>query len=390
MVLIDSSASKTVLPHPTHAVEAQSIFATSRGLRSIPYIIVNNTSMTDACALHLSYVLENHNLPKQLLPYVTAKAGALAHEYEAIDPTASCQGIVYLPNDTLGSAGLKVLEMAELVRKGADAEESQWDASPYKSSYMPSMYPRRISDASFGHISSQSPRRRRSTLSSGTTIHGSHGGATPSAASELDRARRRIQGHMLKELGPQSVEIWAASLRMLSTARQILLEKPKEQLDGGGDTLGSDAPASKPTYASKLMIGVSVPGKPNLAVTGFSNSPTPPVTPRKRKGSKVPASQQTTPFTSPLRAGTLPAVIKTSPDLSAMPPGLSEALWRRIIALASGAVGVVSSEQQESIIRWAKNRETLGRERESLGKTESEQIWRVLEAMGCLSYDVKI
>ncbi len=388
LALVDSSASKTVLPHPSHAVEAQSLFATTRGLRSIPYIIVTNTSMTDVCALHLSCVLEYHNLPKQLLQYVPAKAGALAHEHEAYDTTSGCQGIVYLPNDQLSSVGLKVLEVAELVRKGAESEPFQWNASPSKSSRMTSTHTRGISDTSFGPSSSPSHRRRRSTLSSI-----SHGGAAPSVASELDRARSRIQVSMLKELGPQSVELWIASLRMLSIARLILLANPKEQLHGGGNTLGSKSlgnPASKPTYASKLKIGVSVPGEPVLATAGISNTPTTPVTPPKRKGSNVPTSRQTSKLTSTIQADTVPVVIITSPGPPPPPLGLSEALWRRIIALASGAVGVISSEQQESIIRWAKKRETLGREREALGKAESEQIWRVLEGMGCLSYEVKI
>lgn len=329
--------------------------------------------MTDVCALHLSYVVEHHGLPKQLLPYVPAKAGSSAREHDAHGSSPGCQGILYLPNDELSSAGLKVLEVAELVRNGADSESFEGDGSPSKSSYTTSTYSRRTSDASRGPLSSQSHRRRRSTLSSGT--HASHAGATPTAASELDRARSRIQGSMLKEDGPRSVDLWGASLRMLSTARLILLEQAK------------DEPASRPTYASKLKIVTSVPSEP---ITGLSNTPATPVFTRKRKGSNVPASRQTTSSTSTFQqADNVPVAINTSPDPSTMPFGLSEPLWRKIIAFASGAVGVVSSEQQESIITWAKDRDTLSRERGILGKTESEQILRVLEGMGCLSYDVR-
>ena len=53
-------------------------------------------------------------------------------------------------------------------------------------------------------------------------------------------------------------------------------------------------------------------------------------------------------------------------------------------------MGVVSGKQQESILRWAKSRDTLGREREVLGKARGEQIWRVLERMGCRSYEVRM
>ena len=37
-ITTDSSTSMTVPAHPTHTVEAQSLFATTRGLRCIPYI----------------------------------------------------------------------------------------------------------------------------------------------------------------------------------------------------------------------------------------------------------------------------------------------------------------------------------------------------------------
>jgi hypothetical protein len=57
------------------------------------YIVFVNTSMRDTCALHLSYVLANHSLPEQLLPYVpAAKAGPSTQQLEAYNTISDCQG----------------------------------------------------------------------------------------------------------------------------------------------------------------------------------------------------------------------------------------------------------------------------------------------------------
>lgn len=393
---IDSSASDTVPAQPAHASGLHPIYATTHGLRSIPYIVFVNTSMRDTCALHLSYVLANHSLPEQLLPYVpAAKAGPSTQQLEAYNTISDCQGIVYLPNDKLSSAGIKVLELSELAREGWLDELTQGEQSPSETPSKAVAYPRRISDAGFSPASGQAQGRRRSTVSSGSVDHGAYAGVGSYATNELDRARSRIQGNTLKECGSQSVELWSASLRMLSFARQILPVVRRKQSDGRNITHGDgsvDLTRARPTYASKLMIGPSIPGEPILAITGMSTHPTTPSVVQRRKGSSVTtsASKGRSPsLSSSLQASPLSVMINTSAEECLMPLGLPEALWQRILALASGAVGVVNNGQQESIIKWARDRDTLSREREALGKPERAQIWRVLEGMGCLAYEVR-
>ena len=396
VLVVDSSASKTAHPHSTHAVDPQSSSIITHGLRSVPYIIFSNTAMTDLCALHLSYIVENHSLPEQLLPHVPAgKAGPLAQQLESNDATAICQGIIYLPNAKLGSAGTKVLGISELVRKGEEDEFSDADESQPKLPSVQSTDPRRISDAGFSPISVQAHGRRRSTVSSGNVPHFSYAGGTPSVASELDRARSRIQSNVLKECGPNCVELWSASLKMLNIARHILLEKRRSQSQGGNFNLENNSPTetkARTTYASKLMVGNPVPGEPILAITGVSNEPTTPTIMHTRKLSTVATATSRRHLHSPrsgLETKPIKLVIDTSPEQSQMPFGLPEPLWRRIIALASDATSVVSTTQQYSILHWARDRNTLCREREMLGKSESAQIWRVLEGLGCLSYEVR-
>ena len=64
-------------------------------------------------------------------------------------------------------------------------------------------------------------------------------------------------------------------------------------------------------------------------------------------------------------------------------------IWRRIVALAiGGPEDTLSERQMNKIFAWAVDRGTLDIERDRLGKSESAQIWMVLDVMGCLSYEI--
>ena len=76
--------------------------------------------MTDACALHLSYIVSCHHIPDQLLQYVPPpKAGNPTQQMLAYDTVSGCSGIIYLPNSVLGPTGRKVLELSECERMGS-------------------------------------------------------------------------------------------------------------------------------------------------------------------------------------------------------------------------------------------------------------------------------
>ena len=75
---------------------------------------------------------------------------------------------------------------------------------------------------------------------------------------------------------------------------------------------------------------------------------------------------------------------------SELPCQLPEDVWRRVIAFAAGADGVMSVGQQRSMLQYAMDLKTLSKENEQLGLTRANQIWKVLEATGCLSYEMVI
>lgn len=169
--------------HIATNADAASFYATARGLRSIAYLIFSDTAMTECCGLHLSYIIQQHLPPKQLLKRVPpAKAGPPAQHLSAYDLDQRCQGLVYFPNTTLGTTGTKVLELAERARRNL-LEELDLDS--------PESQP-------------------EEGIHSATAL-----------GSELDRARSRIQGNTLRDFGARSNDLWYAALRTLCLGRTI-------------------------------------------------------------------------------------------------------------------------------------------------------------------------
>jgi hypothetical protein len=96
------------------------------GLRSIPYIIFSNVQMDDAGALWLSYAVEHHDSPEDLMGPI--KPGPAATAIQDYHVKTGCLGLVYLPNSTLTSPGLKVLKMAEKVRQEVIGYDDEMDS----------------------------------------------------------------------------------------------------------------------------------------------------------------------------------------------------------------------------------------------------------------------
>ena len=352
--------------------------------------------MDDTCALHLSYLIEHHYKPYDLLPYVPlAKAGLPAQQLDAYDHVSGCHGIIYRPNKSIGSAGNKVLELAELARRGA-LEESiiQASSQELETSSSPGSTCRRGSDVRLIQSPLTLVNRRRSTVSTDTAEQTDH---FTSRASELHRARSRIQGDVLRDVGPRSNDLWKLSLMMLSTARTLLLE-PRNSLNVAdmGRTRGVEQmPLLCPSsYAMKTAFSRLPPATP-LAL-GNPNQSIVLKLPHRRKDSLAHPALTTKSATSRTETdlAELPATFKTvkidngyrSPLLG----GLDEMVWGRIISLACGGTGILNSEQVLAVVRWARDRTSLQREMEALGKAGSAQVWRILEGMGCLAYKISV
>lgn len=380
-------------------------YQASQGLRSVPYIVLPETGMTENCALHLSYVIALHCTPQQLLQRVPpAKAGAQMQQLLNYDMDTDCQGIVYYPNADLGSTGTKVLRLAEMVRRGLldEMDEASSEASP--------LQVRKVSAAKRSSDSWSSPiasgaRRRSGAIG---PEHDHEGSEMRTVTGELERVRHRIQGNALRNAGPSGNKLWRKSLQMLCVGRALCPcveddgpSAPNDKTDALPLVKSGPEGSVAATDPSLASIAAFVPvSKP--APLAYRN-PNQPLTLRLgqewRNGALVLTPILPSPRT-PVAQATLapptpPPPSSTAPEETRVPYrtdflfGLPMDVWRRIVADVVDADGVMSEEQQGAMVDWSMHKRTLAQEIESLGKPKSAQIWKVLDATGCLAYEMR-
>ncbi|KAL8907007.1 MAG: hypothetical protein Q9171_006031 [Xanthocarpia ochracea] len=377
-------------------------YFSTRGLRSVPYLILADTDLTDAGALHLSYVIACHHAPDRLLKQVPPpRPGHQAQLLETYDNESGCRGLIYLPNDNVSISGRRILELSESVRQFLLDDDRPAESPDYAQIHFgrrPSARKTSITQPSPA-ISVSGSRRRSGTKGEQEEFTGSE-----AIHVELDRARSRIQGNTLKELGVQSNDLWRISLRMLGICRILCPPKPprKEEAQvpkAEEEHLSPLQPAKDPAQIAndtafpalpkartKPFVGYLDPWAPPLAPKG----PDLPLTPQTKKQTLKIKTTTPSPFsvatTSPMAVSPKSSALSAQPYRTDLPQGLPESVWARIVGEYLGADRFLSRYQQRAVLRWAVDRRTLAKEMESLGKPESAQIWKVLEGMGCLAY----
>lgn len=373
-----------------------------RGLRSIPYLIISKTGLTDKAALFLSYILPIHPTPDRLLRYLPpTRPGFQSEILDRYDHFSGCSGIVYQKNEQFTSMGLKVLELAEHIR----------DATLYPTSVPPRS--RQVSDISNTPLTPLRPRKESLSSPLSHSPHINYG-----TAVELERARSKIQGALLKESGAGSIEVWRTALRMLAISRTILFDKGNTGSDYfsfGGRSLNfssptrsgfsSLSPVSFSLHASCLshpqnanfqqhhphILDVPAWDSLNLATIGDST---------QRKDTSNPPSPTRTNFASSVNAFEQeegqqkgPEGEQKGPDEKPkgpkdLPGNLPEDIWVQIITLATDHKDILSAKQRRNVVGWARTSDTLERERELAGKPKPVQVWRLLEGLECLSCEI--
>ncbi|KAL8939030.1 MAG: hypothetical protein Q9216_003579 [Gyalolechia sp. 2 TL-2023] len=353
--------------------------------------------MTDAGALHLSYVISCHYHPNRLLRYVPpARSSLHIQQLDTYDNKSGCQGIIYLPNDNVSSPCLKLLELCEGARFTL-LDDGRLARSPeaFQTHFRKLSSGRRTSTTHPGPSSMAAGARRRSRTK------GEHEDTDNEAVgAELDRARSRIQGNVLKDVGMQSNDLWRTAFQMLGICR-IVCPLRKENPPSAVAPIAPIANEWKynpvqqadnaafptlPKTSTRPFVGYLDPFAPPLA----AKSPNMPSTPKAKK--QPPKLKTATPSplsitTSPITTNPGASVLSSKPYRSDLPFALPEEAWARVMGLYVGADRFMSWNQQCNVLRWATDRRTLAKELESLGKPESAQIWKVLDGMGCLAYE---
>ncbi|KAL8684081.1 MAG: hypothetical protein Q9224_006633, partial [Gallowayella concinna] len=204
--------------------------------------------ITDAGALHLSYVLACHHAPDRLLKHVPPpRPGHQTQLLDAYDNETGCLGIVYLPNDHITSPGHRILELCESARQSLVANDRSSQSPGFSHGESKRTSTTRKASVTHPNVSvTASGSRRRS----GTK--GEHGELTGNEAIciELDRARSRVQGNTLKEVGVQSNDLWRTALRMLGICR-LLCPARKEEIHASNleeETLSPRQPVKDPEF----------------------------------------------------------------------------------------------------------------------------------------------
>lgn len=294
------------------------------GLRSVPYLILSCTGGTDASALFLSYIICLHPTLRRILPYLPLPK-ASQHEEYGKGASSNCQGVIYLPNDNFTVAATRVLHCAEKIRD--PRRDGQWP----------------------------SPNARNQRRS----VH--HEQAM--FKTELERARNKIQGTILRGEDGLTVDIWKIALRTLVVGR-IMLWRMENPLDF-------------PRVVHRKAI----------------DWPSQSSTSRRRASSSL-SDGSLSPIESPvLHPSAAPSALSVVLDLNTvyddpkLPGCLPVHIWTKIIAMATDPNMFLSDRQLKKVIEWGGSRCALEKERDFVGQTRYQQIWRVLDSMECLAYE---
>lgn len=141
------------------------------------------------------------------------------------------------------------------------------------------------------------------------------------------------------------------------------------------------------TYASRVVMNPNERNDAILAITDASNTPVKPAIFRSRKRRDSFSVGSDVSFDSPNKTLVLETPIELQPKTSKIIGGLPEQAWQIILGMLVDEEGVLNQRQKQAILRYGRDRRTLHEEAASRGKADSVQTWKVLEAMGCLSYD---
>ncbi|KAE8148249.1 hypothetical protein BDV25DRAFT_141964 [Aspergillus avenaceus] len=385
-------------------------FTCTRGLRSIPYLIITNVSMKKSGAVHLASMLSMQRTPDQLLEYLPS--GKIL----SLPETNHCKSIIWLPNNDLPPYVTEFLEKSPVIDDRKFQIESDDEAVNDDSSVV------ELATTETIYKSDNTAQRRLQKKNS----------------IAYARLTKRVRMESLREDGWHSSDIWMAALKMMNISRVLLVEgenssietTDKEQGESGqrGREKGDGSisqhieyitrrirewealehtnpdsfviPRNEPapmypfqrgtnSYETNFPSLQSISASNSLDVLEFKPEKRLTPTPVKDQSSRFPSPQQAYPITRSGK-GNNP---RTNSGLRASRKGkeawrfnLPFDIWRGIIAHAAEAEGILDLEQQNQLIRYATDSKSLDDEMEIRGHVAHQQIWRILDKNNCFTY----
>lgn len=238
-----------------------------RGLKSLPYLTLINIGLTDTGALFLSYIVEQHHYPTQLITEINAPEAT--SQIRAYSQNVTLQGIDWdTKSKTLGKDGLHLLQCAEKQRaknvqgdfdsitssayeivRSADIPDHNGSKWVKKEKYMV------VSDMILTLTLSRKSHasNRRSSLRS---VHSIEYGMYDKA--DIGSARKKIQRNTIVQSGCGSVELWHAALNAIACSRRLYMIAPEPRNLSASTNLSTDSLDSE--VQAKDMPEVDISG----------------------------------------------------------------------------------------------------------------------------------
>jgi hypothetical protein len=378
-------------------------YACTRGLQSVPYIILANVDMNDASIVSLSEIIKIRRTPEQLLAYLPGGKSPSLPE----NPDHATKGIYWQPNSELGGLSLRLMETVAAVYPentlhddfdGLNMEDYDDDE-----------------ELSYGQVERRQKRKKLEGV-----LH------------RLE-SQQRIQA--LLSGGVSDCALWKYSLELLTISRAILLDN-KRRPPSAETELSTAKKNIRPVLANNEIVPPSP--QPTTTMTKFGYEPT--VRSRVTQPGVLISSMRFDPesstfdfmFPSMHAPSPNPVQIPTMPDIGAVPStydhngnsaakpssrqskgkgtnqaalhpgwkaladkqyrseyrfGLPLLLWRRIIIMSSSRWDrFVPAAHQQRIVSYAADWDGFASELAVDGAPQNQQIWRILDNMKCFSY----
>lgn len=250
------------------------------GLRSLPYLTLQKVTLTDSAALWLSFILEDHHYPVQLIDELNGTLASSA--IRTYQQDSESKGLDWDANDeSLSKDGAHLLQRTELLRRRKVDQQDVMSSSMISTSgqfenlaastpSMSSSYdltdqalPERKPSLNRRDSRAGVKSRRYSVLSTTSADISEH------EISEVDSARRKIQRQIIATNGASSVELWRSGLAVVAYSRLLLILAPMTRRFYTGETMFKAAPAPEAAHVSSAVTGadeIIVPASPTSFV----------------------------------------------------------------------------------------------------------------------------
>ncbi|KAL3265028.1 hypothetical protein ABHI18_000152 [Aspergillus niger] len=398
-------------------------YTCTRGLRSIPHLVLSEIGLSNTSALHLESMIRIQQTPEHQLDFLPPGKSVTLPQTAPL-----CKSIIWRPTNDLPPYTVRLLEVAESLRDVMSDTEHEGQ--------------------NMGNENDSTEKYASRGRNKGQDHDEIAANQTKNELNlEYTRLCKRVQLEAIKTEGVHSSTLWSTALKMMLISRAILLDDddhPRSDSMVGGDddennesadegeeevewSEENDSSSDGPYYVHVEFVEPRVRTRvrfvePNTGAYAYPGEDIahmgPPVTEaapeeaEERTGplysrseafdSEFPTLQEAYEPSPPMRAAVPTEVMSTPP---ATPPNtrtrnkdLDEnrvcrfnipfKVWRRTIAYAVGADGILDTHQQNCILMYAASWEALEYAQTFQGAEKHQQIWKLLQTLGCFNYSM--